>query len=80
MIIYTPLAAEDIFAGIELGEHLPRSIVNLDRTVEVEWTGQNRGRVVRLLSTDPRDFLDPRWLPGTELVFGFCRHDMIEPV
>ncbi len=36
------------------------------RRVLVEEAGPGRVRVRQLLSTDPRDFLDSRWLPGAE--------------
>lgn len=36
------------------------------RRLLVEQVGSARVRVRQLLSTDPRDFLDARWIPGSE--------------
>ncbi|MEW6183809.1 MAG: YlzJ-like family protein [Bacillota bacterium] len=72
MILYTPLPMELVLQGLE-SEPVPK----LKETtvggvpVIVEETGPGRGRLVRLLSTDPYAYLKPDLTPGTEVIFDF---------
>ena len=71
MFLYTIMPAEIIFGETDDEEHESepedqeidlggvRLLVRLD--------GAGGGTVTRLLSTDPRDFLDRRWQPGSRV-------------
>ncbi|MFP7169182.1 YlzJ-like family protein [Terribacillus sp. 7520-G] len=64
MILYTPLAAEDIFPA-ETKEFDSHQIMQYrGRTVQAEHLGNGTYRVHQLLSTDPADFLDESCAPG----------------
>lgn len=67
MILYTPLAQEDIFpetADPTAGRHF---VTYEGRTVYVEQTADGSYQMLRLLSTDPQDFLNERYAPGSIL-------------
>lgn len=68
MIIYTPLPIDLVLAGFEQ-RHDWREMDIDGVTAVVEPTGQDRARIVRLISTDPNDFMNPRYAPGAEVVF-----------
>jgi hypothetical protein len=62
LVLYTPLAWEDIFpADLNAG---PLQEVWVDGRLCLARTGPDGvRRLERLLSTDPQDFLDPRFQP-----------------
>jgi hypothetical protein len=69
MILYTPLPLERVLegwdrvaAGVEVEAGGARLLV--------EPCGPGLARVVRLLSTDPRDYLRPEFSPGAVLRLG----------
>ncbi len=64
MVLYTPLALEQVWAAVPAdgrGDSLARVH---QRTCLVRVGADGQRRLERLLSTDPRDFLDPRLQPG----------------
>lgn len=65
-ILYTPVPPEAILmqAWGESPELVEVEIGDKKRIL-VSPIDQRRGRVVRLLSTDPDDYLDYRWEPGS---------------
>ncbi|WP_077309471.1 YlzJ-like family protein [Terribacillus halophilus] len=64
MILYTPLAAEDIFPP-EPNQFTEYQIMEYrGRTVHAEHMGNGTYRVHQLLSTDPAHFLDESCSPG----------------
>ncbi len=64
LVLYTPLALEQVLAS-PLTDEGAATLMRVDeRTCLVRVGPDGRRRVERLLSTDPRDFLDPRWQPG----------------
>jgi hypothetical protein len=68
VIIYTPLPIDVVLSGFE--QHRDWREIDLDGvTAVVEPAGQDRGRIVKIISTDPNDFMNPRYAPGTEVVF-----------
>lgn len=65
MILHTVMPLELVFA--DNGPSEPPVEVEVDgRRLLVQRNGQ-AWSIVRLLSSDPADFLDPRWQPGTVL-------------
>ncbi|SES76706.1 YlzJ-like protein [Oceanobacillus limi] len=65
MILYTPLAETDIFPH-EAGENVNRECINYNgKQVFVEKNKDGSYQLLQLLSTDPQDFLDDNYSPGT---------------
>lgn len=63
-VLYTPLAPEVVLAGMD-GETSPYQELEVGGVkMLVEQAGPNQCRVVRLLSTNPRDFLRAEFQPG----------------
>ncbi len=63
MILYTTVPLEAVFAGDDRSGNM----VELDlgsRRLLVEALPTGQARVIKLLSTDPADFLRPEWQPG----------------
>lgn len=69
MILYTPMPLELVLEGAE--DYWPKyELVSVHgRWVLVERTGVNQAKLVRLLSTNPNDFLDPSFFPGSIITF-----------
>ncbi len=66
-IIYTPLPIELVLEGIDKeGPQYQELEVNGVKLL-VEQQGIDKWRVVRLISTNPADYLKNEFLPGTEL-------------
>lgn len=65
MILYTVMPLEAIFQEDEGGGYQDLIIEGVQ--LEVEQTTPGRGRITRIISTNPQDYLDPRWQPGTEV-------------
>lgn len=67
-LLYTIVPPEAIFGmdgGVEGdvgGEELAVEVQGIPMLVEP--AGMGCGKVRRILSTNPQDFLDPRWQPG----------------
>ncbi|HHT02038.1 MAG TPA: hypothetical protein GXZ96_05040 [Firmicutes bacterium] len=63
MIIYTPVPLEQVLW--QAGNEQQKTCSYRGRWVIVaRQNGEHRWRLVRLLSTDPQDFLDAQWAPG----------------
>lgn len=65
MILHTVMPLELVFAE-EGPTEPPMEIEIAGQRLLVQRSGQ-AWQVVRLLSSDPADYLDPRWQPGTVL-------------
>lgn len=70
MILYTVLPLEDVLEGVEQD---PQPTIQLSLgggiLVEAEPLGSFQARVVRVLSTDPRHYLEPHCQPGS-IIYG----------
>lgn len=64
-VLYTPLAPEVVLAGMdnEMASYQELEVGGVKMLVEQ--AGPNQCRVVRLLSTNPRDYLREEFQPGT---------------
>lgn len=69
MILYTPLAPEQIWEGFE--KNSPRLVeMEIDGVrVQMDISTPGVGVVHRIFSTDPAHYLDPRFQPGTHYRF-----------
>lgn len=68
MLLHTVMPIEEVLAGYHALEQTQYVELELGgrRVVVAPQTG-GWGRVVRLISTDPMDYLDPRWQPGATM-------------
>ena len=65
MLYYSIYPPEVILNEEELEQkEVQREIEYAGKRVIVTLDAQGEQRISRLLSTDPNDFLDPRWTPG----------------
>ncbi len=64
MILYTTLPLELVLAGMD--EHQPNyHEMEIDGiTMIVEMTNMQQGRIVRMISPNPYDYLNPLYAPG----------------
>lgn len=70
MILYTPMQLELVIEGLkEMKEPVTRLVDIGGVTLIIEDTGPSEGRVIRLLSTDPGDYLRPELYPGVVIKF-----------
>lgn len=67
MILYTPLSESDIFPTAENLYTNRQCITYEGRTVFVEKNSSGEYQLVQLLSTDPQDYLNNMYTPGTIL-------------
>ncbi|MHB1420632.1 MAG: YlzJ-like family protein [Bacillota bacterium] len=68
MILYTTLPEEVVLEGMEQ----QRNWVETEYegiTMQVEPLNFGEARVVRIYSTDPQDYLNPRYQPGSVISF-----------
>lgn len=66
MILYTVMPIETVLEGLQPEDRRTfRDVPVGGVRLLVEEMSPGSGRIVRLLSTDPRDFLDPRYQPGS---------------
>lgn len=63
MILYTVMPPEVVWAEAAAAETY-EGVVDAGRQVLLARGADGTRRVVRLSSTEPRDFLDARWQPG----------------
>ncbi|SHF52883.1 YlzJ-like family protein [Ornithinibacillus halophilus] len=64
MILYTPLSENDVFPTNET-DYTNRQCVSYNgKSCYVEQTENGEYRILQLLSTDPKDFLDMSYTPG----------------
>ncbi|SDJ71340.1 YlzJ-like family protein [Sediminibacillus albus] len=65
MILYTPLSEVDIF-GTDPEAFNNRQFMNVHgRLVHAERTAEGTYRILQLMSTDPQDYLDASFTPGS---------------
>ncbi len=66
MILYTPLQLELVLEGLDTTKYPEyEEIQYKDIPMVVEEVGLGRKRIVKLLSTNPYDYLKPGISPGT---------------
>lgn len=70
MIHYTLLPLESVFDGWDQLKSAPREVVIHGVTMLVEPVNESEARIVRLISSDPQDFLNPTFQPGMTITFG----------
>ena len=68
-IIYTPMPIELILEGIDKEGPQYQELEVGGAKLLVEQLNMDKCRVVRLISTNPADYLKNEFLPGTELKF-----------
>ncbi|MBP1991276.1 YlzJ-like family protein [Paenibacillus eucommiae] len=69
MIYYSVIPSEVIFQGMEdFHPHYEEIQLN-GLTMQVEPIGSNQARIVRLISTNPQDYINPRYTPGTMIEY-----------
>jgi len=64
MILYTPLSNTDIFPSNDNNYAKRQCVSYQGRLLYVEETENGSFELLQLLSTDPQDFLDTKYLPG----------------
>lgn len=69
MIIYSPIPLEEIFKGIESEVTAPEELDWKGVKMEVHPLNRYQAKIIRLLSHNPQDFLDPRLSPGQVIDF-----------
>lgn len=70
MIIYSTMPAEIIFENFDQMEKTEVREVKMGGiTMLVEPTGAYEGKIVRLISPDPQDYLNPSYAPGQTIYF-----------
>ncbi|MGE5484534.1 MAG: YlzJ-like family protein [Ignavibacteriales bacterium] len=63
MILYTVMPVEEVMQQDEKRRTIEIRVRG--RIIQVEPVSPTEGRVVRVISTDPQDFLDPATQPGS---------------
>lgn len=66
MILYTVLPIEQVLEGIERERHFV-DIEIQGVTMTIEPVSAEEAMIVRIISTDPRDFLKPALQPGRKI-------------
>jgi hypothetical protein len=69
MIIYTAMPLEMVCEGFESYKPLYKEIEYLGIRMQVEPIGPNQAKIVRLLSSNPQDYLYPSLSPGNTILF-----------
>ena len=69
MILYTIMPPEVVLEGMNQPVKPPQEIDLGNVKLLVETMGLNQGKVVRLISTDPQDYLNPNFQPGSIIDF-----------
>lgn len=70
MIIYSALPLELIFENFEEVEKQQIEEIRMGAaTMLVQPTGKYEGKIVRLISPDPQDYLNPTFAPGQKIFF-----------
>lgn len=69
MMLYTIMPTELVLEGIDQPVKPPQEIDLGNIKLLVETMGFNQGKVVRLISTDPQDYLNPNFQPGSLINF-----------
>ncbi len=69
MIMYTSMPLELVYEGFDDFRPQYEEIEYNGVHMVIEPTGKNQARIVRLLSPDPQDYLNPDYFPGTLIHF-----------
>jgi hypothetical protein len=71
MILYTPMPLELVYADFHKVEKQEIQEVDMGGGVKmmVEPTGKYQGKIIRLISPNPQDYLNPRYAPGQTISF-----------
>ncbi|WP_400163035.1 YlzJ-like family protein [Brevibacillus sp. TJ4] len=70
MILHTVMPLETVMANMEQVEKQElKEIAYGHMTMLIEQTGPFEGRIVRMISPDPQDYLNPDCAPGTIVRF-----------
>jgi hypothetical protein len=69
MIIYTSMPLELVYEGYENFNPQYEEIVHNGVSMVIEPSGAYQGKIVRLLSSNPQDFLNPSHSPGSVIHF-----------
>lgn len=68
MILYTPMQLELVLEGLEEMKHPEVREVTVDGVrLLIEDVGSGQGKVQKVLSTRPLDYLKPEFTPGTKV-------------
>ncbi|HLR61864.1 MAG TPA: YlzJ-like family protein [Lentibacillus sp.] len=66
-MLYTPLSTTDIFPSSDKEFQKRQCVSHNGKQLYVEEREDGHYQVLQLLSTDPNDFMNPDYLPGTIL-------------
>jgi hypothetical protein len=71
MIIYTTMPLELVFADYEKVEKQKIQEIDMGGGVKmmVEPMGDYQGKIVRIISPNPHDYMNPRFAPGQTISF-----------
>lgn len=69
MIHYTPLPLEDVFAGWDQPGEAPQEVTVNGVTMLVEPVNMQEAKIVRIISANPQDYLNPSFQPGNTISF-----------
>jgi len=64
MILYTPLPLEFVLEGLEK-ERIYQEVEIDGQTMIVEKLNDRESKIEKLISSNPFDYLNPSWQPGT---------------
>ena len=66
MILYTPMQLELVLEGFDTTQYPDYKEIQFDGVpMLVEGAGFGQRRIIKLLSTNPYDYLRPEFLPGS---------------
>jgi hypothetical protein len=68
-MLYTIMPLELVLQGQETMEHKYSEIEENGRKLIVEPISLTEAKLVRLISPDPQDYLQPQWQPGRMIQF-----------
>lgn len=69
MIHYTPLSLETVFDGWDKPRSAPTEVVVEGVTMLVEPVNEKEAKIVRIISSNPQDFLNPSFQPGKTISY-----------
>ncbi|EGL81924.1 hypothetical protein CathTA2_2580 [Caldalkalibacillus thermarum TA2.A1] len=69
MIIYTSMPLELVYEGYEQFQPRYEEIDYNGVKMVIEPSGPFKAKIVRLISADPQDYLNPNYSPGSMLYF-----------
>jgi hypothetical protein len=69
MILYSVIPTEVIFEGMENFNPQYEEIQWNGLTMQIEHVNHNQAKIVKLISTNPQDYLNPNYAPGTVIAF-----------